>query len=159
VQAILLDFVRVEADTSGEEGLGMTIQRKKTNKRQPSGEKRLTSAVEAPRAVTKKVVVRDLRKQYRVNRHVFSRLSMFSERAIAKWEAGEPLSAPSQQRMTELERLLSALGRIMNQDFIGEWLQTPNDAFDGLKPLEVIERGQIDRLWRMVHLVESGAPS
>ena len=39
------------------------------------------------------------------------------------------------------------------------WLDTPNDAFDGLKPLEVIERGEIDRLWNMIFYLESGVTS
>ena len=40
-----------------------------------------------------------------------------------------------------------------------EWLDTPNDAFDGLKPLEIIERGEIDRLWNMIFYLESGRAS
>jgi hypothetical protein len=47
----------------------------------------------------------------------------------------------------------------MRQEFIGTWLDTPNPAFDGLKPVEVIERGEIDRIWRMVHEVGSGEPT
>jgi hypothetical protein len=39
------------------------------------------------------------------------------------------------------------------------WLATPNEAFDGLKPLEVIERGEIDRLWNMIFHLESGVAS
>lgn len=35
---------------------------------------------------------------------------------------------------------------------------TPNDAFDGLKPLETIERGEIDRLWDMAYRLRSGMP-
>ncbi|MEX0713900.1 MAG: antitoxin Xre/MbcA/ParS toxin-binding domain-containing protein [Pirellulales bacterium] len=42
--------------------------------------------------------------------------------------------------------------------WISQWLQAPNDAFDGLKPLEVIERGQVDRIWRTIYLLESGVP-
>jgi hypothetical protein len=30
---------------------------------------------------------------------------------------------------------------------------------DGLKPLEVIERGEIDRLWNMIFHLESGVTS
>jgi hypothetical protein len=41
----------------------------------------------------------------------------------------------------------------------GHWLDTPNDGFGGLKPLEVIERGEIDRLWNMIYYLESGVPS
>jgi hypothetical protein len=44
----------------------------------------------------------------------------------------------------------------MDAKAIGQWLQQPNPAFDGLKPLEVIERGEIDRIWAMVYQLESG---
>ena len=42
---------------------------------------------------------------------------------------------------------------------VGEWLDTPNEAFSGLKPLDLIERGEVDRLWRMIFEVQSGALS
>ncbi len=118
----------------------------------------------APRKETKKstaergIDVRAIRQSMGLTRKVFSRLSQFSERAIADWEAGEKLSGQSRQRMVELERLQQALATVVDPQYIGEWLQTPNDAFNGLKPLEVVERGQIDRIWRMVYVLESGVP-
>ena len=39
------------------------------------------------------------------------------------------------------------------------WLETPNEGFGGSQPLQVIERGEIDRVWRMVYFLESGIPS
>jgi DNA-binding transcriptional regulator YiaG len=111
------------------------------------------------RRVAGKKLVEDIRKSLGMNRQAFSRLTQFSERAIAKWEAGQPLSAPSRQRMLELNRLQQALSGVMKEEFVGPWLQAPNEAFGGLKPLEVIERGEIDRLWRMIYLLESGVPS
>lgn len=99
-----------------------------------------------------------IRQRFGLSRKLFSRLSGYSERAIAEWETGKTPSDASRQRMVELERLQHGLARIMKSDFVSEWLQTPNEAFDGLKPVEVIERGEIDRLWRMVYLVESGVP-
>jgi hypothetical protein len=39
------------------------------------------------------------------------------------------------------------------------WLETPNEAFDGSTPLQVIERGESDRLWRMIYFLRSGEPS
>ncbi|MFO0865772.1 MAG: antitoxin Xre/MbcA/ParS toxin-binding domain-containing protein [Gemmataceae bacterium] len=39
---------------------------------------------------------------------------------------------------------------------MGSWLQTPNETFDGLKPLEVIDRGESDRLWQMIYFLRSG---
>jgi DNA-binding transcriptional regulator YiaG len=116
--------------------------------------KRSPAVPEPPRRLT----VGELRQTLGLSRRVFSRLTGFSERAIADWEGGKDLSEPTRQRMTELQRLQQGLARVMKQEFIADWLQTPNDAFGGLKPIEVVERGEIDRLWRMIYLLESGQP-
>lgn len=104
-------------------------------------------------------LAREARQGLGVTRKVFSRLTGFSERSIASWESGRRPSPQSRQRLLEMRRLQEALARIMDRDAIAAWLSSPNPAFDGLKPLEVIERGQIDRIWRMVFLLESGSPS
>jgi DNA-binding transcriptional regulator YiaG len=89
----------------------------------------------------------------------FSRLTGFSPRAISKWESGAPLSEPARRRMLEIKRFQERLATIVEPDTIPAWLETPNPAFDGLKPLEVIERGEIDRLWDMIYYLESGVAS
>src|SRR5207253_3198670 len=99
-----------------------------------------------------------LRENLGLNRKTFSRLSGYSERAIAGWESGKVLRGPSRQRMIELARLQRALISVIKPASVPGWLQTPNDAFGGLKPLEVIERGETDRIWRMVYQLESGMP-
>lgn len=110
------------------------------------------------RAQAPRLSVRELRERFGVNRKVFSRVVGFSERAIADWEADKPLSGISLQRMREMNRLQQGLANVMQSDYIATWLNAPNAAFDGLKPLEVIERGEIDRLWRMIYQLESGIP-
>lgn len=59
----------------------------------------------------------------------------------------------------ELRRLQRALSGVMRPESIGPWLKTPNEAFSGLRPIEVIERGGADRIWRMIHALESGTPT
>jgi len=49
--------------------------------------------------------------------------------------------------------------QVVEPDGIPQWLETPNPAFNGLKPVEVIERGEIDRLWDMIYYLESGVAS
>jgi transcriptional regulator with XRE-family HTH domain len=100
-----------------------------------------------------------LRELLGLTRREFSRLAGYSERAIAGWETGKPPGDAGRQRMVELDRLRQGLARIMKDAFISEWLLSPNAAFDGLKPIEVIERGETDRLWRMIYLGESGVPA
>jgi hypothetical protein len=58
----------------------------------------------------------------------------------------------------EYERLTRSLAQVMQEDFIPAWLQAPNEMFGGLTPLEVVDRGEIDRLWRMIYQLESGTP-
>jgi hypothetical protein len=103
--------------------------------------------------------VNTVRGRLGLSRKLFSRLAGFSERAIADWESGKPVSEPGLRRIKELDRFRSRLSEVVAADAIPGWLDTPNDAFDGLKPLEVIERGEIDRLWNMIFYLESGVGS
>ncbi len=47
---------------------------------------------------------------------------------------------------------------IAGGESIGAWLKTPNPAFEGSSPLQVIERGESGRIWRMLYLIDSGEP-
>jgi hypothetical protein len=97
-----------------------------------------------------------LRAKLHLPRKTFSRLTGFSERAIAEREKGKAISEPGLRRIREIERLQERLAEVIQADSIPGWFETPNPAFDGLKPLEVIERGEIDRLWTMIFYLESG---
>jgi transcriptional regulator with XRE-family HTH domain len=103
-------------------------------------------------------LVEQVREDLGVSRRLFARLTGYSERAIAAWEAGRELSEASRQRILETRRLEKALTRVMKPAAIAAWLEAPNRAFRGLKPLEVIERGEVDRIWRMIFELESGTP-
>jgi Protein of unknown function (DUF2384) len=61
--------------------------------------------------------------------------------------------------INELERFRERLADVVAADATPVWLDTPNEAFGGLKPLEVIERGEIDRLWQMIFYLEPGVAS
>lgn len=105
------------------------------------------------------VSFRSVRGRYGLSRRLFSRLAGFSERAIADWESGKPVSEPAMRRVKELDRLRERLAEVVEESAIPGWLDAPNEAFGGLKPLELIERGEIDRLWAMIHQLESGVAS
>jgi DNA-binding transcriptional regulator YiaG len=109
--------------------------------------------------VGKTLSVGAVRGRFGLSRTMFSLLAGFSERAIADWESGKPVSEPGLRRIKELERFRARLSEVVAADVIPSWLETPNDALDGLKPLEVIERGEIDRLWNMIFYLESGVGS
>jgi DNA-binding transcriptional regulator YiaG len=103
--------------------------------------------------------VAEVRAGFGISRETFGRLTGFSVRALAGWEGGERKPGPqARRRLAELARLLDALSGIVRRDAIPPWMATPNASLGGLKPIEIIERGQIDRLWRMVYEVEAGSP-
>jgi hypothetical protein len=65
----------------------------------------------------------------------------------------------TRQRIAELERLQAKLAKVIKPEALARWMDTPNESFGGLKPLEVVERGETDRLWRMCYQLASGEPA
>ena len=102
--------------------------------------------------------LQELAEKFGLRQETLSRLTGFSLRAVAGWANGKQPSAPVQRALTEMDRLLDHLSRLMEPKEVGKWLKQPNSAFDGSTPVQVIERGQIDRVWRMLYFVESGEP-
>jgi hypothetical protein len=105
-----------------------------------------------------RVSVRQFCDDYAVTQDTFTRLTGFSPRAVANWAQGRKPSSASGRRLTELGRLFAILEQLVAKEAIGPWLKEPNPAFDGSTPLQVIERGEGDRLWRMIHELECGEP-
>jgi DNA-binding transcriptional regulator YiaG len=102
--------------------------------------------------------VQQMAEKFGLRQEVLSRMTGFSLRAVAGWANGKEPSAPVRRAFTEMDRLLDGLARLMKPEEVGRWLKEPNPAFDGSTPVQVIERGQIDRVWRMLYFVESGEP-
>jgi hypothetical protein len=45
----------------------------------------------------------------------------------------------------------------MQPPFVGSWLDQPSELLAGLKPVEAIERGQLDLVWQVVEGLRSGS--
>lgn len=121
--------------------------------------KRANRVLRVPRRATRKssskeqfpaTPVRQLRDTLDFPRPVFARLMTCSERALANWESGRPLPEIYRCRLNELQNLYTELVKIVEPKSIGNWTTTPNEEFDKLKPLELIERGETFRIWRMI---------
>jgi hypothetical protein len=69
-----------------------------------------------------------------------------------------PSAAKQEKALVEMDRLLDGLARVTEPAQVGRWLTQPNSAFDGSTPLQVVERGEMDRIWRMLYDPESGQP-
>ena len=67
------------------------------------------------------------------------------------------MNSPSPFLNSELLEALADL--VETKAEVTVWLETPNEAFEGSTPLQVIERGESDRLWRMIYFLRSGEPA
>ena len=103
--------------------------------------------------------VAKLRHQLMLTQPQFARLLPVSVRTLATLESGAAPTEPVARRLTELGRLTAALAEVIRQESLGNWFRAPNPAFVGLKPVDVIERGESDRLWEMIYYLRSGVPS
>jgi DNA-binding transcriptional regulator YiaG len=142
---IFLTLIREPFIVKAEEDRAMTIQRaeiERTETGQPAHERTL----------------RQLRDDLGLGQAELGRLLGFSTRWVAAQEAAGA-EIPAERRTAEVERLYRALSRVVKPESIKGWFIRPNSAFDGLKPLEVVERGQTDRLWQMIFFLESGVAS
>ena len=103
-------------------------------------------------------LMRHYRKEFHLAQPLVVRLTGFSPRSVAKWAQGEVPSPRQEKALVEMDRLLDSLARVMDTKEVGRWMKTPNPAFDGSTPMQVIERGEMDRIWRLLYDVESGQP-
>ena len=97
------------------------------------------------------------RKSVGLNRSTFAWLASVSERTLATYEKLPQLSAPAKAQVTEAVRLIKALSELIPISELPAWLQTPNPGFDGRSPKELIEAGERDLLWEMIHQTRHGA--
>jgi len=102
------------------------------------------------------ISLKDMTTRYGISYDTLTRMTGFSLRAVSNWSQGSKPSSSTGRRLTEIKRLFAALEKLVSPEAIGPWLKDPNPAFDGSTPLQVIERGETDRIWRMVHELESG---
>src|SRR4051812_21144435 len=121
--------------------MGIVVHDKRAAKKQTGNVKSKGKPAKTGSGSAKSSVVGEIRKRLQLNQAVFARLVPVSVRSLATLESGHPPTEAIARRLNELRRLTSALSEVMKKDSLGNWLQTPNAAFDGLKPLEVIDRG------------------
>ena len=97
-------------------------------------------------------------KNFGVGQTDLVRMTGFSPRTVGSWAAGKAPTGPARKVLAETTRILKGLAEIMDENDVVPWLKEPNHAFDGSTPLQVIERGEADRIWRMIYQLESGEP-
>ena len=103
--------------------------------------------------------VRRFRNELGLSQGAFAPLLNISIRKLSSLEGSPGALGPQERKsLTELRRLVSKLEEVVPMSEMGHWLTSPNGAFGGFKPVEVIERGEVDRLYEMVYVLTAGVP-
>ena len=105
------------------------------------------------------LALKRLRLHLKLSRPLFARLMGCSERALANWETGKPIQGIYKSHLNELRKLYAELAEVAEPGSIGSWFTAPNGEFGGMKPIELIERGEMYRIWRMIFFLKSGMPA
>jgi hypothetical protein len=99
----------------------------------------------------------DLGHHYALSQALLSRLLDLSLRTLSGAESAPAVPPQMRRSATQIVRLCDALAEAMQPAFVGQWLDQPNEMLGGLKPVEAIERGQIDLVWQVVEGLRSGS--
>ena len=96
------------------------------------------------------------RRSVGVNRETFAGLANFSERTLATYEKQKELPAPVRPQLNEAIRLLEALMEIIPPHDLAKWIHAPNPGFGGKAPWTLIQEGERDVIWEMIHQTRQG---
>ena len=133
--------------------------KRKTNRQiSPSAREKENAVHPSAMKLANPPAIDKIAEKFGLRQETLSRMTGFSLRAVAGWANGKTPSTPVRRALVEMDRLLDSLGRLMQPKDVGRWLKEPNPALDGSTPVQVIERGQTDRIWRLLYFLESGEP-
>lgn len=59
-------------------------------------------------------------------------------------------------RHIDFNGMYQALAELVQPSAIGPWLEKSNKYLEGLSPLQLIERGESERVWRMIRQLQEG---
>lgn len=62
-------------------------------------------------------------------------------------------------KVTNENELKERLSQIVKEQFVEEWLDTPNSAFENKKPRDLIIENNMDKINEMLYRLESGMPT
>jgi transcriptional regulator with XRE-family HTH domain len=105
--------------------------------------------------------LKQIRSALGVSQQIMARLIGVSTRLLAGIENGtHAVSDDVNRGATEFRRLYTALIEAgLEPPELGKWLITENKGFSGARPIEVIEHGESDRIWRMLYHLNQGMPA
>ncbi len=91
---------------------------------------------------------RDIRVAFRLSRERLARLIGVSAKTIERWEARptRPARDETRERMAQLREIAELGATVYSRERLADFLTAPLAEFDGRTALQLIERGEADRV-------------
>jgi DNA-binding XRE family transcriptional regulator len=112
----------------------------------------------SPLALTDSPDVKQLREKLGLTLDEFASLLGSSARSVSGWENGQPMSQLAERMFREVRALIDRLSALADPAQLPAWLRQPNPTFGGFSPLQLIQSGQMYKLWELIFRIESGDP-
>ncbi|HEX4202403.1 MAG TPA: hypothetical protein VHY59_12850 [Chthoniobacterales bacterium] len=97
-----------------------------------------------------------LAKEAGMNYDMLAKALSVSRRSVSGWLSGREPERINRVRINEFGRLVTELRTIIQPEKLKSWWNQPASNFGGSTPLQVLERGEADRLWRMIWEIREG---
>ena len=91
---------------------------------------------------------RDLREVFRLSRERLARLIGVSAKTVERWEARptRPARDETRARMAQLREIAELGASVYTREGLADFLDAPLAEFDGLTALQLMERGEADKV-------------
>lgn len=102
---------------------------------------------------------RDLRGAFRLSRERLARLVGVTAKTVERWEAKptRPARDETRVRMAQLREIAELGATVYTAEGLGDFLDAPLAEFGGLTALQLIERGEADRVLSAIAADYEGA--
>ena len=80
--------------------------------------------------------------------------------SLQRWQAGRAKpNAASLRKLDKLNAIYHLAARLLKNDAVKPWFQSPNETLGGERPLELLSRGEFDQVRNVLGMLESGVYS
>lgn len=109
----------------------------------------MTDVIRPTASLPINIVLRDIRRDLGVSRERMARLLDVSSKTVERWEEREtpPPNRTAQERLVKLQQIVDLGLQVYTPEAFRAFMTLPMPAFDGRTAFQLIEMGEIDRVY------------
>jgi transcriptional regulator with XRE-family HTH domain len=97
-----------------------------------------------------------IREEAGLSTHDVARILGTTSRTVFRWASGRTPRGESRERLLELAAVVDLLSRVMRPESASAWLFDPNPLLDMERPVDLIGRGDYQRVCAAIAAIAEG---